>query len=375
MPGPRTIRLENWRGRLEVDSQLPKDEDGWIPSGKAFVGLVVPRGLEVDGGVQENAIPGRLVPVGTQQDGASTRTPETYQLTQKDYERSTAFTVRAVAFYRGRADDDGAAVVDVLPTRSPDLVKVSIARDTEAWKARYRDADPAEFRDQFANQQQRGYMHLGKGLDCVLRVKNLTPEKLNVRCAIEWSNPADPQKKDPEVIPLSLEAAGKGDDEKVLTPFFVQLDPAHPEEKRMLKVTVTALDEMAQAEDPKRKVQRNPFEVRFAQFGINEYMDISTDFIRNCKDHPAHPYCYVVNYRRMDDDKFTDPIRADEWQCEILQRSDPPKPSWIRPGLGLGFHYFDGPPNVAEYKWSGRIGPERFEGEGRNRWRPVATKP
>ncbi len=75
-------------------------------------------------------------------------------------------------------------------------------------------------------------------------------------------------------------------------------------------------------------------------------------------------HCFVVTYTRHGDDPFTEPIRAEEWQCTILDKVGSPRPGWIVPGDGYEFHYWRPDQVGVDIPWSGQVENERVEGVG-----------
>src|SRR5262249_23295915 len=125
----------------------------------------------------------------------------TYKFLQRYYAANQPFRVEAVAFYRGRADDDGVATVNVLPTPPTDLVTIQIGQSKELWAQRYPDVDPRSITDQFQDHPNRGYMHLGGSLSYILTFRNQFPKELKVKYLIELTDPANPQPNKGEVRP------------------------------------------------------------------------------------------------------------------------------------------------------------------------------
>jgi hypothetical protein len=360
------LDLKNLTGELYVALQTPSEGDGSIPQGQAFVGVDVPNGLKVDEWDLNAVIPGKLVDVGKRDSLASANGEERYRFLQGDFDAKTPFPVRAVAFYRGRVDDDSVATVNVVPAPPTDRVTVRIGQDPSRWARKYPEADLTQTVDQFKSHQHQGYMHLGQSLDYLLTFENQLPLDLDVHCKIELMDSAE-QQPARALITLNdedwhFEPKGRP---KATRTFdgLVSLRADNPDQTKKLKVTLTAANKTAGADGLKPMIQKEPFEVTFSQVGITRYMNIVETIDPMCTEkHRLAAPCYVVTYKRRDDDPFTEPISNNEWNCKIEEKpSNSPGGGWNLPGSALQFHYFDNN-TKAHYQWIGRIEGEDVEG-------------
>jgi hypothetical protein len=373
---PQEVPLDKWEGALEVALPRPGGGDGSIPPGKAFVGVIVPDGLEIDS-PPDAAIPGKLMPVGGQRPAAADDVVGSYRLLQTDFAAGRRYEVRAIAFYRGRADDDTTATAAVSPGPDKDPVTIVIAADKEAWKRKYEGLTIDGIKDQFAEHQDRGFMHLGGTLNYALTFRNQFPRRLDVNCLIELVDPANPQPR--KLVDRVLTLEGRGNAGATWTfRNAVALSKDKPDETRVLRVTLTAANRPAAANAPNAQPWTNRLEVTFSQVDVAKYMNIAERFINPC-DSPQHDRnqrCYVVYYERRGDDPFTEPIRADRWRCQIVDKRAAGDPQqWIFPGdRALGFHYFPADP-AGNYAWSGEIENEEIAGNSGAGWHRKEKKP
>jgi hypothetical protein len=143
----------------------------------------------------------------------------------------------------------------------------------------------------------------------------------------------------------------------------------------VLKLSLELVNPAAPTGNPRPAAWTKEFKVTFSQINITKYMDINCSrFVNPCSDgHKPNQRCFIVTYKRLGDDPFTEPIRADQWKCRIVEKnaagqdmyvkdaSGDPK-GWVYPGdSGLGFHYYPAEPG-GNYAWSGDIENEQVEG-------------
>jgi hypothetical protein len=361
-----TLEFKRWKARLSIGYKLQER----IPRGQAFVGLVVPNGLEVHG---EMSIPGELVAV---EKAGSAKATE-YDLTQVGLDDTKgSLSLSGVVFYRGRVDQKS---IDVRPDNSSDRVTVEIRRDEVAWQERYDGANIRQYDDQFENHPDHAYLHLGKAIDFKLTITNRFHQPLRVKSVIQLVDPANPKPANPakaETITVLLEPGQS----QVIKRGKVQSDRADPKAERKLTVSLKAVDE--KDAELKLRIQEKDFEVTFSNLTLEDYMDITTNKLVNfaCADHKAESrHCYVLTYRRLETDRFTDPVDCGEWRCKVNEEDAKAKPKdgsrWLRPGAATSFHYFLGSADFGSYKWFGWIENEdEIGGTGFDEWKRVDRK-
>jgi hypothetical protein len=372
-PGP--LRMEKWKGKLRVGLARPKEQDVWSPSGKAFIGVVVPKGLRIDNVESDMDIPGQLVGVGGPDSVLFNSGDKEYPLVQYDYEAPSLEDVEAVAFYRGRADEESRRRIKVKANPPTDLVTVRIRQNKKSWEAKYPGAPGEWFVDQFLSHQTEGFMHLGGSLDYVITIENQIPARQEVRCLIQSFDPGS-QQRDKDMITLRDVTQQLGPNGTLAATFdahaaTVRLNNGAANEKRTLRITVTPPTKNGLASGAEQKLLRAPLEINFSQKTIDDYMKVVARHEFNCQDprHERANECYIVTYTRLESDRFTEPIRADQWQCTIRGQSKPPADGYIMPGDGIAFHHHYNERNAdwLSFKWSGQIENESIEGVGPER--------
>jgi hypothetical protein len=329
----------------------------------------MPDGLEIIDPPSDGAIPGRLVKVGGPRPADDDGAVGTYQLLQGDFAASQPFEVKAIAFYRGRVDEASVATASVSSGPDKDPVTLTIGADKAAWKRDYEGQNLDAIEDQFAKQQHQGYMHLGGSLGYLLTVRNQFPKDLKVKCAVGLTDGANGPANEGEKLfdgVLPLGRRGSRTDNWTFSG-KVSLNKDKPDETRVLRVSLEIANPAAPTGNPKPDARKTELKVTFSQVDITKYMDIFTDrFIIPCNSpsHRPNQRCYVVTYRRRADDPFTEPIRADQWICRIVEKgATGDHKIWIWPGdEGLEFHYYPADQAVGNYPWSGEIENEQVEG-------------
>jgi hypothetical protein len=375
------LPLKNLTGDLRVIFEPPAERGATFPPGQAFVGLDVPDALEILNRPPDAELSGFTVAIGKRDSTESSLTEAKYHLVQRIFDsKAASFPVRAIAFYRGRVDEESVARVDVQPAPSEDLVTVRIGPDRKVWAQKYPGVDPDTIKDQFEAHQHEGYMHLGKSLNYLLTFQNQFPRELWVRCKIERIDLAE-QKPENAVTSLRDEdwrfgPKGSGDDTRTFDG-TIYLSAENPDHRQKLRVTLTASNRNNGAGGASLMVQKQPFEVTFSQIRFDKYMTFDEAFAPNCReDHKGRAPCYVITYTRRLDDHFTEPIGNDEWSCNVDDRaSSLSKRYWILPGQAVQYHHFHDDFNKVSFKWFGRIEKEIVEGEtGKGSW-PRKTEP
>jgi serine/threonine protein kinase len=248
-----------------------------------------------------------------------------------------------------------------------DLVTITIGADKEAWRRDYEGMNIAAIQDQFETHPHQGYMHLGGSLGYVVTVRNQSPKELKIKCLVELTDGPNAQASQGErlfdnVLPLE----GRGHSGTTWTfPGKISLNKDKPYETRMLKVSLEIVNPFAPAGTIKADAWKTQFKVTFSQVDVTKYMDIKDRFEPFCfnSQHDPGQRCYIVTYTRRADDPFTEPIRADRWRCQIVQRTAVAAPGWILPGgRGFEFHYYPADQAVGDYPWTGNIENEQVEG-------------
>jgi serine/threonine protein kinase len=273
----------------------------------------------------------------------------------------------------GQAEREGIALVDVPPGPDEDPVTITIGADKEAWKRKYRGVNLSTIKDQFQDHPHREYTHLGKPLDFVLTVRNQLPKRLEAKCLVELTDPANPwatwgQMKLFEHV-LSLGRRGSSADTWTFA-HAVSLRYA-PDDTRVLKVTLEAANPADPAGNPQVERWKRGFEVMFSQVTVSSYLDVEDRFDPHCSTRQQRPdqRCYIVKYSRRRDDPFTEPIGADEWLCKIVDSSAVPMPEWVFLGSSWEFHYYPADRSIASIPWSGWIENQEIVGNI-GQWRP-----
>ena len=362
-PANLKLPLKNWEGEITAGLTEPLATDGFIPEGEAFIGVVVPQGLSVDGVSAESpTIPGTQVEVGMPSDTTERPPSKRHKIEQQDYVPNKSYPVKAKVFYRGHVDDQYSAVQVSVQGDDSEPVEVKIGQDRELWKSKYGEKVAREIRDQFADHQGEGYMHLGRSLDYVLTLHNRTLRQFELWTTIEFVDPASPAQKKPQPEKFTLGPKGS----MTMRRGKVSMSPINQEDTRELTVILNGANHEDQVKNASPKIQRDPFKVTFRQIGIDKYMSFSTDFSDQCVHDGQNFRCFQVSFDRLIGDKFTEPIKAGEWKCvvdgrEVVTNFD--KNDWILPGQGYEFHY-RGPNATPDCKWFGRIENEEKRGVG-----------
>jgi hypothetical protein len=349
---PSPIREVGPSGEVSFQVRFSQPEDstsmGSIPKGKALIGVVGP----TDGSNWE------LMQVGVPPDVLGTlvdvpptippQDPIPFRVSQKDLsDRNLGkLSLEATAFYRGRVDAGGTFTIVVAPKFFEEIVRVSITQDYELLADKYNKDVLNRIEDQFKVHPFEGVMHKGKKLAYVLKVENVSPRGLKVKCQRFLLDPkTDTQKKlDQEPRIEELKPGQKMELRGEIT--SQDVPPGNP---KQLKLTV--LDEKG------KELSKPPLSVKFKQIEVSEYMKFE-ELNKIDEFEGQKRECYVVKYIRRSDDPVTEPILGSEISCtiegltgkKVELRDDYP----IFPGESVkSTHPSD--PSAKQWKWSGKI--------------------
>ncbi|MDR3618398.1 MAG: hypothetical protein P4L85_03535 [Paludisphaera borealis] len=297
-------------GKAALSISVGPPEDGVVrseplPRGKAFLGVAAPPpGLRISGvDSASNSPPGRLEEVGP---SAQEGRPVKFTVSQVDLKSNeTPFKALAKIFFRGRVDEGGAAVVDVIPKAFPNLVLVDISQDPQDLETRFGKGAAERIEDQFKRHPREGYMHEGKHAAYILTLKNVTFQKLTVAYKRTLSDPGNTAQ------PIPIDEAEKqlviAPGESVSISGKVTSLEAPKGQVRDLKVSLSV-------KESKEAVPE--FVVRFRQIDHASYMVFET-FIRPDDFENVRQQCYVVRFTRRADDPVREPIKGGELSCTI----------------------------------------------------------
>ncbi|OJW12916.1 MAG: hypothetical protein BGO49_20455 [Planctomycetales bacterium 71-10] len=347
--GETTVRIgEDGRAEIKLGLEIQEEREAGIPGGRAFVGLSAPPPeLEVRGAKPGATAspPGMLKEVGRAPDAAH----DAYVIRQLDAAtKAEGYPLVATAFYRGRIDPRGAVPLAVVPRSFAEPVTIQIAHDAEYMKRRYGAEEAKLIMDQFRLHPGFGYMHRDKSAPYRLTFRNETFQDLKVHYKRTLVDPAGKPPVAIDEVPAELAlAAGKsaevlGEVKALQVPFG---------EVRALRLEWGIVG---------RPEPRPPFQVQFAQVGVEEYM-VPTPGIKNVLVNGLPQDSYVVHFRRRADDKVREPILGEEVRGTINGREEGLKPSEvIRPGEG--FQFFNGRTSAErKFTWSARIENDEFK--------------